>query len=61
MRSYLLHLISGGGDNTVKVWDISTGECLQTINHVSMVLNVTVSLGGSKLYVGDNNCNFNIF
>ncbi len=30
-------LASGGGDRTLKIWDVSTGECLKTLTgHIKM-------------------------
>lgn len=31
-------LVSGNADSTVKVWDIVTGQCLQTLSGTDVVL-----------------------
>ena len=32
-------VVSGGGDKTVKIWDVETGECLKTFNgHTGYVI-----------------------
>ena len=37
-------LASGSGDRTVKVWDVATGKCLQTLQgHQDMVTSVAFS------------------
>ena len=45
---------SGSGDNTVKLWDVTSGECLQTLEgHSRAVSSVSFSLdGGTKVASG---------
>ena len=43
---------SGSDDDTVKVWDMTSGECLQTLGHSSIVLSVTFSPDGTKVASG---------
>jgi F-box/WD-40 domain protein 7 len=31
-------LVSGNADSTVKVWDITTGQCLQTLQGILKVI-----------------------
>lgn len=31
-------LVSGNADSTVKVWDILTGQCLQTLSGIYLLL-----------------------
>ena len=46
-------LASGSYDNTVKLWDVRTGECIQTLaEHKSAVTSVAFSPDGSKLASG---------
>ena len=41
---------SGSSDKTVKLWDVTSGECLQTLEgHSDRVLSVSFSPDGSKL------------
>jgi WD40 repeat protein len=42
--------VSGGADMTVKLWDLSTGECLRTFaGHAGVVTSVVISPDGSTL------------
>jgi hypothetical protein len=46
-------LFSGSTDNTIKVWDVATGACLQTLEgHARAVCSVCVSADGSRLFSG---------
>jgi WD40 repeat protein len=48
-------LASGGGDYTVKVWDILRGECLETLEgHNSWVWKVAFSPDGTTLASGSS-------
>ena len=44
---------SGSDDNTVKLWDVTSGECLQTLEgHSSYVMSVSFSPDGTKVASG---------
>ena len=44
---------SGSGDKTVKLWDVTSGECLQTLEgHSSRVWSVSFSPDGTKVASG---------
>ena len=44
-------LFSGSRDNTIKVWDVATGACVQTLEeHTNSVSSVCVSADGSRLF-----------
>ena len=44
---------SGSGDNTVKLWDVTSGECLQTLEgHSRYVTSVSFSPDGTKVASG---------
>ena len=46
-------LFSGSSDFTIKVWDVATGACLQTLKgHTNAVNSVCVSADGSRLFSG---------
>ena len=48
-------LFSGSDDNTIKVWDVATGACLQTLEgHANAVYSVCVSADGSRLFSGSD-------
>ena len=48
-------LFSGSDDNTIKVWDVATGACLQTLEgHADAVYSVCVSADGSRLFSGSD-------
>ena len=48
-----LHVVSGSGDRTVKVWSIATGECITTLSHHSdQVFKVAVSPDGQFIASG---------
>jgi WD40 repeat protein len=41
---------SGGNDKTVKIWDASSGECLQTLSIGKTVFNISFDTTGSYLH-----------
>jgi WD40 repeat protein len=43
-------LASGSGDNTVKIWDASSGECLQTLEVGKALLDISFDTTGSYLH-----------
>jgi hypothetical protein len=46
-------IISGSYDKTVKVWSMSSGECLSTLEgHLGWVFSVCVTAGGEKIISG---------
>ena len=46
-------IISGSGDETVKIWDANTGECLKTLEgHSVWVFSVAYSPDGTKIVSG---------
>ena len=45
-------IVTGAGDKTAKVWDVSTGRCIWTIKESSSVLSTRYSPNGAKLAVG---------
>ena len=40
------HLLTASADNTCKIWDVMSGECLKTIEHECPRRNVSISTGG---------------
>ena len=43
-------LVSGGEDSTVKIWDVATGQELQTLSgHIEDILSVSYSPDGATL------------
>ena len=43
-------IISGSGDETIKIWDANTGECLKTLEgHLDYVYSVTFGPDGTKI------------
>ena len=48
-------LFSGSDDSTIKVWDVATGACVQTLEgHENSVSSVCVSADGSRLFSGSH-------
>ena len=46
---------SGSGDKTVKLWDVTSGECLQTLEgHSDDVNSVSFSPDGTKVASGSD-------
>ena len=46
-------IISGSGDETVKIWDANTGQCLKTLEgHSDDVESVAYSPDGTKIISG---------
>ena len=46
-------IVSGSTDNTIKIWDTNTGECLQTLmGHSKSVYAVAYSPDGRKIISG---------
>ena len=46
-------IVSGSGDDTIKVWDAITGECRQTLEeHCGSVNSVTFSPDGKNIVSG---------
>ena len=46
-------IVSGSGDDTVKVWDLNTGALLRTLTgHTDRVLSVAVTRDGSQIVSG---------
>ena len=41
-------LLSGGGDNTVRIWDTETGKELRSANHLEFVCSVAFSPDGCR-------------
>ncbi|KAJ3009146.1 UNVERIFIED_CONTAM: hypothetical protein HDU68_002813, partial [Siphonaria sp. JEL0065] len=47
------NVVSGSSDNSVKVWDLRTGECTQTLTgHTDMVYSVAISTDGETIVSG---------
>ena len=48
-------IISGSGDNTVKIWNANTGQCLQTLEgHSDWVVSVAYSPDRTKIISGSD-------
>jgi WD40 repeat protein len=47
-----LILISGSLDHTIKFWDLNTGDCLQTLEHVHQIKSLALSPDGNLLASG---------
>ena len=43
---------SGSLDNTVRLWDVMTGDCLQTLSHADFVLSVVYGCDGKRIATG---------
>ena len=49
------NIASGSGDKTIKIWNVSTGECIHTLNgHTSCVYALT-TLSDGKIGSGSDN------
>jgi WD40 repeat protein len=46
------YLISGSEDNTVKIWDVKTGDCLQSLSHKQSIV-AAIELPGNRLACGE--------
>ena len=45
------HLVSGSDDNTIKIWDTTTAELIQTLTgHANYVKSLTVLQNGNLVY-----------
>ena len=48
-------IISGSYDNTIKIWDANTGQCLKTLEgHSDDVISVAYSPDGKKIVSGSS-------
>lgn len=48
------HVVSGSGDGTLKMWEVSSGECLRSFRRCEGgVVNVAFSRNGKNIVVGD--------
>ena len=48
-------IVSGSSDDTIKIWDIKTGECLKTLEgHENSVNSVAITPDGKYIVSGDN-------
>jgi len=48
-------LVSGSWDNTVRLWDVATGECLRTLEgHTDYINSVALSANGRWVVSGGN-------
>ena len=46
-------VVTGAGDNRVRIWDTASGECLQVLHgHVGMLLSVAFSPDGTRVVTG---------
>ena len=55
-------LASGGDDNTIKIWDVGTGELKHTLEgHNSSVRSVTISADGKTLASGSDDSTIKIW
>ena len=47
------YIVSGGGDKTIKLWDLSSGKCLRTFEgHSGCVNSVVISTDGKYIISG---------
>jgi WD40 repeat protein len=54
-------LASGGDDNTIRIWDVATGEVRQTFNHLGPVYSVAFSPNGKTLVSGSRDTTVKIW
>jgi len=55
-------LVSGSGDQTIKIWNLQTGELRQTLSgHTGRVVSVAISPDGSTLVSGSNDATAKIW
>jgi GTPase SAR1 family protein/DNA-binding beta-propeller fold protein YncE len=48
-------MASGGGDSTIKIWNLETGECRATLaGHADMVLSVAITPDGKRILSGSS-------
>merc|ERR1711991_222809 len=48
-------IVSGSDDNTIRVWNVDTGECILTLKgHTSYVLSVGFNHDGTKIVSGSD-------
>ena len=55
-------IISGSADETIKIWDANTGECLKTLEgHLDIIWSVAFSLDGTKIISGSDDTTIKIW
>jgi tricorn protease-like protein len=48
-------IVSGSKDNTIKIWDLGTGQCLRTLTgHTDIVWSVALTPDGTKIVSGSD-------
>jgi WD40 repeat protein len=48
-------LISGGADNTVRIWNVATGQSVRQVNHGATVLSVAAAPDGQRFATASDN------